>query len=79
MSKETGFAAWLDSRMPTLKREWNRHMAEYYAPKNFNFWYFFGSLAFLILLVLKYLLPLLLGYQIMYLPDTYLLKVKPFP
>ena len=27
MSEEKGFAAWLDSRMPTLKREWNRHMA----------------------------------------------------
>ena len=49
MSNETGFAAWLDSRMPTLKREWNRHMAEYYAPKNFNFWYFFGVLSLLVL------------------------------
>ena len=37
MSKETGFLAWIDSRMPTLKREWNRHIAQYYAPKNFNF------------------------------------------
>ena len=33
MSKGAAFAEWLDSRMPTLKREWNRHMAEYYAPK----------------------------------------------
>ena len=33
MSKAAAFAEWLDSRMPTLKREWNRHMAEYYAPK----------------------------------------------
>ena len=45
MSKETGFLAWIDSRMPTLKREWNRHMAQYYAPKNFqllvSLWYFF--------------------------------------
>jgi len=32
MSKGTSFAEWFDSRMPTLKREWNRHMAEYYAP-----------------------------------------------
>ena len=52
MSKGTSFAEWLDSRMPTLKREWNRHMAEYYAPKNFNFWYFFGSLALLVLVMM---------------------------
>ena len=51
MSKETGFAAWLDSRMPTLKREWNRHMAEYYAPKNFNFWYLFGIFSLVVLVV----------------------------
>jgi ubiquinol-cytochrome c reductase cytochrome b subunit len=51
MSNETGFAAWLDSRMPTLKREWNRHMAEYYAPKNFNFWYYFGVLALVVLVI----------------------------
>ena len=51
MSNETGFAAWLDSRMPTLKREWNRHMAEYYAPKNFNFWYLFGVLSLVVLVI----------------------------
>ncbi|MDG2017833.1 MAG: cytochrome b N-terminal domain-containing protein [Porticoccaceae bacterium] len=51
MSNETGFAAWLDSRMPTLKREWNRHMAQYYAPKNFNFWYFFGVLSMVVLVI----------------------------
>ena len=51
MSNETGFAAWLDSRMPTLKREWNRHMAEYYAPKNFNFWYYFGVLSMVVLVI----------------------------
>ncbi|MGH8372619.1 MAG: cytochrome b [Gammaproteobacteria bacterium] len=28
---------------------WNKHIAEYYAPKNFNFWYFFGSIALLVL------------------------------
>ena len=33
---------WIDSRMPSLKEEWRKHAAEYYAPKNFNFWYFFG-------------------------------------
>jgi ubiquinol-cytochrome c reductase cytochrome b subunit len=28
---------------------WSEHLADYYAPKNFNFWYFFGSLAMLML------------------------------
>ncbi|WP_371929864.1 cytochrome bc complex cytochrome b subunit [Uliginosibacterium sp. 31-16] len=41
---------WVDERFPltTLYRE---HLAEYYAPKNFNFWYFFGSLALLVLVI----------------------------
>jgi ubiquinol-cytochrome c reductase cytochrome b subunit len=30
---------------------WNEHLAQYYAPKNFNFWYFFGSLALLVLVI----------------------------
>ena len=51
MSKETGFLAWIDSRMPTLKREWNRHMAQYYAPKNFNFWYLFGIFSLVVLVI----------------------------
>ena len=49
MSEEKGFAVWLDSRMPTLKILWNDHMAKYYAPKNFNFWYYFGVLAMVVL------------------------------
>ena len=51
MSKAAAFAEWLDSRMPTLKREWNRHMAEYYAPKNFNWWYYFGVLSMVVLVI----------------------------
>ncbi|WP_338411631.1 cytochrome b [Pseudoalteromonas nigrifaciens] len=39
---------WLDDRIP-LTRVWNMHIAQYPAPKNFNFWYFFGSLAMLVL------------------------------
>ena len=35
---------WVDNRFP-LSKLYNEHLAEYYAPKNFNFWYFFGSLA----------------------------------
>jgi len=30
---------------------WNEHLAEYYAPKNFNFWYYFGSLALFVLVL----------------------------
>jgi ubiquinol-cytochrome c reductase cytochrome b subunit len=44
------FMTWLDSRFPATKL-WNEHAAEYYAPKNFNFWYFFGSLAMLVLVI----------------------------
>ena len=29
---------WFDSRMPSVGEEWRKHAAEYYAPKNFNFW-----------------------------------------
>jgi ubiquinol-cytochrome c reductase cytochrome b subunit len=41
---------WVDQRFPATK-VWNEHIAEYIAPKNFNFWYFFGSLALLMLVV----------------------------
>ena len=39
---------WIDQRFP-LTKVWNEHLAEYYTPRNFNFWYFFGSLAMLML------------------------------
>jgi ubiquinol-cytochrome c reductase cytochrome b subunit len=41
---------WIDARFPATKL-WNEHLAEYYAPKNFNFWYFFGSLALFVLVI----------------------------
>ncbi|MGQ0657028.1 MAG: cytochrome b [Chromatiales bacterium] len=41
---------WVDARFP-LSRIWDEHLARYYAPKNFNFWYFFGSLAMLVLVI----------------------------
>ena len=41
---------WVDARFP-LTKSWNEHLAKYYAPKNFNFWYFFGSLALLVLVI----------------------------
>ncbi len=45
-----GLIGWIDTRFP-LMRLWNEHLAQYYAPKNFNFWYFFGSLALLVLVI----------------------------
>ena len=41
---------WVDARFPATKM-WEEHLSKYYAPKNFNFWYFFGSLAMLILVL----------------------------
>ncbi len=42
--------AWIDSRFP-LTATIEGHLTKYYAPKNFNFWYFFGSLAILVLAI----------------------------
>ena len=42
---------WFDARMPSVAQEYRKHLSEYYAPKNFNFWYFFGSLAILVLAI----------------------------
>ncbi len=41
---------WVDARFP-LTKMWEEHLSKYYAPKNFNFWYFFGSLALLVLVI----------------------------
>jgi ubiquinol-cytochrome c reductase cytochrome b subunit len=41
---------WVDARFP-LSALWNSQVAEYYAPKNFNFWYYFGSLALVVLVL----------------------------
>ena len=41
---------WIDDRFPATKM-WNDHLAQYYTPKNFNFWYFFGSLALMVLVI----------------------------
>ncbi|HAB92586.1 cytochrome b [Denitrificimonas caeni] len=42
------FMEWVDARFPATKM-WEDHLSKYYAPKNFNFYYFFGSLALLVL------------------------------
>ncbi len=48
MSKMSDFMGWVDHRIP-LTATFEKHMSKYYAPKNFNFWYFFGVFAFLML------------------------------
>src|SRR5688572_18556624 len=42
--------AWIDDRFPATKA-WEEHVSKYYAPKNFNFWYYFGSLAMVVLVI----------------------------
>jgi len=44
----TGLLGWIDNRFP-LTKMYKEHLSEYYAPKNFNLWYFFGSLAMVVL------------------------------
>ena len=41
---------WIDDRFP-LTKVWQEHMVQYYAPRNFNIWYFFGSFALLALVI----------------------------
>ncbi len=50
MSKPAALIQWIDERFP-LTANWKAHLSEYYAPKNFNFWYYFGSLALLVLVI----------------------------
>jgi ubiquinol-cytochrome c reductase cytochrome b subunit len=42
---------WFDARMPSVGEEFRKHASEYYAPKNFNFWYFFGALSMVVLVI----------------------------
>jgi ubiquinol-cytochrome c reductase cytochrome b subunit len=41
---------WIDERFPATK-VWEEHLAKYYTPKNFNFWYYFGSLLLLVMVL----------------------------
>ena len=43
----TDLRDWVDDRFP-LMQNWNEHLAKYYAPKNFNIWYYFGAFAILV-------------------------------
>jgi ubiquinol-cytochrome c reductase cytochrome b subunit len=40
--------AWVEARFPVVSF-WDEHIAHYYAPRNLNFWYYFGSLALVVL------------------------------
>ncbi len=44
-----GLIRWIDARFPLIST-WKKHVSEYYVPKNFNFYYLFGSLALVVLL-----------------------------
>ena len=46
----SGFMVWVDDRFP-LTETFEYHMSKYYAPKNFNFWYFFGILSMIVLVI----------------------------
>ena len=50
MGMLVNFRDWIDARFPMTKM-WEEHLSKYYAPKNFNFWYFFGSLALFVLVL----------------------------
>ena len=50
MTKAQALLDWIDARFP-LTSMWKEHLSEYYAPKNFNFWYYFGSLALMVLVI----------------------------
>ena len=41
---------WVDARFPLISI-WEEHISRYYAPKNFNFWYYFGSIALVVLVI----------------------------
>lgn len=46
----TGARDWIDARFP-LTQMWNDHMGKYYAPKNFNLWYYFGVFSLVVFVI----------------------------
>lgn len=44
-----GIARWINKRLP-IQSFWSRNFTEYYAPKNLNFWYYFGAFSLVVLL-----------------------------
>ncbi|HKS53715.1 MAG TPA: cytochrome bc complex cytochrome b subunit [Steroidobacteraceae bacterium] len=49
-SRLAALVDWIDARFP-MSRMWKEHASEYYAPKNFNFWYYFGVIAAVVLVL----------------------------
>lgn len=49
-AKLHGTREWIDARFP-MSKLFREHASEYYAPKNFNFWYYFGALSLVVLIV----------------------------
>jgi ubiquinol-cytochrome c reductase cytochrome b subunit len=49
-SRWAALQAWIDDRFP-MTALWKEHASEYYAPKNFNFWYYFGVLSIVVLVI----------------------------
>lgn len=47
LTAKNRFMSWLDKRYP-ITPFWEQHLTKYYAPKNFNFWYYFGSFSLLV-------------------------------
>jgi len=50
MSVSNTLKSWVDKRFP-LTELWNDHVAKYYAPRNLNFWYYFGALSMVVLVM----------------------------
>ncbi len=49
MAMGKALADWVDARLP-VSEAMRKHMTEYYAPKNFNFWYYFGIFSLVVLI-----------------------------
>ena len=62
----SGFLRWMDDRFPFTK-VWKEHVAEYYTPKNFNFFYYFGAIL-TVMLVIQFVTGIILTMH--YKPDV---------
>ena len=62
----SGFLRWMDDRFP-LTKVWKEHVAEYYAPRNFNFFYYFGAIL-TVMLVIQFVTGIILTMH--YKPDV---------
>src|SRR3990167_8499633 len=47
LTKKNRLMEWIDKRYPWTPF-WEKHLSKYYAPRNFNFWYYFGSFSLLV-------------------------------